>query len=162
MSALNVSDQAGCNVIRSHGSEDGLEPCGRFQVEHWRDGKRIGLYDFPNAITNEGKNSLLNQKFNGATAISAWYIASHRRFGLSRVGGDGSIRPHRQRQRLERVHDLFRCHAPVVGRGLGFRPVGDQRQPRRVQYQRFGQCLWLCHCRWRNDAEHEKRPYGRR
>ena len=51
-----------------------LAPRGRFQVEHWRGGKRIAVYDVPNAIVNEGKNQLLNVQFNSATAITAWYI----------------------------------------------------------------------------------------
>ena len=49
-------------------------PKGRFQVEHWRGGRKIGVDHVPNAITNEGKNKLFAVMFNGATAIGTWYI----------------------------------------------------------------------------------------
>jgi len=47
---------------------------GRFQVEHWRKGEKIGNYDFPNGITVEGKNRLLNNMFNAGTSVAAWYV----------------------------------------------------------------------------------------
>ena len=53
---------------------DVLQPKGRFVIEHYRDGKLLKTYDFPNGITNEGKNRLLNNMFESATAITSWYI----------------------------------------------------------------------------------------
>lgn len=47
---------------------------GRFQVEHTRGGKVIGKYDFPNGITNEGKNFLLNVMFHATSAYSTWFL----------------------------------------------------------------------------------------
>jgi len=54
------------------GGPNGLR--GRYVVEHWRNGKRINEYRFPNGITNEGKNRLLNTMFHSATQITAWYL----------------------------------------------------------------------------------------
>jgi len=53
---------------------DKLSLKGRFIVEHVRNGKVIGEYDFHNDITNQGKDALLNIMFNGATQIPAWYV----------------------------------------------------------------------------------------
>lgn len=47
---------------------------GRFHVEHWRKGAKIGDHDFPNGITVEGKNRLLQNMFNAGTAITTWYV----------------------------------------------------------------------------------------
>ena len=47
---------------------------GRFIVEHWRGGKRINEYHFDNAVTNEGKNAILNLQFKGGTPRTAWYL----------------------------------------------------------------------------------------
>jgi hypothetical protein len=48
---------------------------GRFVVEH-RDAedKLKAVYDFPNGITDEGMNSLLDVHFHAATQITTWYI----------------------------------------------------------------------------------------
>lgn len=48
---------------------------GRFVVEH-RDaeGKLKAVYDFPNGITDEGMNKLLDVMFHGVSAIGTWYI----------------------------------------------------------------------------------------
>jgi hypothetical protein len=48
---------------------------GRFVVEHWRNGKRINEYHFPNGITTEGKNKLLDVMFHQATQIATWYLS---------------------------------------------------------------------------------------
>ena len=61
-------------MVRNRQSEVMLNPRGRFHVEHVRDGKVIGVHDFPNGITNEGKNKLLNVMFHGTTAITTWYL----------------------------------------------------------------------------------------
>jgi len=50
---------------------------GKFQVEHRNsDGELLGIYDFPNGITNVGKNLILNVMFNDGTAIAnnSWFI----------------------------------------------------------------------------------------
>lgn len=47
---------------------------GRFKVDHIRNGKRINSYSFPNGITNEGKDHLLDVVFHGDTQITAWFL----------------------------------------------------------------------------------------
>jgi hypothetical protein len=46
-----------------------------FDVEHWRDGKLLRRYRFPNGVTNEGKNNMLAAAMDGGPAISTWYLA---------------------------------------------------------------------------------------
>lgn len=46
----------------------------KFQVEHYRGGKLIGVYSGHNDIVTEGKNFLLDVMFHGTTAGSTWYI----------------------------------------------------------------------------------------
>lgn len=75
MDKMAISQQAGCSVSRNRRTEDQLTPRGRFVVEHWRNGQKIGQYEFPNGITNEGKNKLLDVMFHAATAITTWYVS---------------------------------------------------------------------------------------
>ena len=74
---VDLGQAADIEVIR-HGTQAIVEalasPRGRFVVEHWRNGKRINEYHFPNAINNEGKNKLLNVMFHGATPITTWWL----------------------------------------------------------------------------------------
>jgi len=35
---------------------------------------KIGQYEFPNGITNEGKNKLLDVMFHGVSAITTWWL----------------------------------------------------------------------------------------
>jgi hypothetical protein len=72
-----VRQAAGVELVRARAQtfvEALSGPRGKFVVEHWRGGKRINEYHFPNGITNEGKNKLLNVMFHGATQISSWYV----------------------------------------------------------------------------------------
>jgi len=75
-SHLNLSDKAGVEIVRPAKPQaaSGLNPRGRFQVEHWRDGRLIGQYAFPNGITDEGKDQILNTQFDAATQITTWYL----------------------------------------------------------------------------------------
>lgn len=75
-SVLKVGQAAGCNIVRAADRPQGdkLPLRGRFKVEHLRDGKVIGTHDFPNGITNEGKNFLLDAMFHATSAIATWYL----------------------------------------------------------------------------------------
>lgn len=77
-SELHVGQQAIAQVdkglILPNGSSDLSGMGGRFQVEHIRNGVRIGSYSFKNGITNEGKNILLDVMFNGVTIYNPWYL----------------------------------------------------------------------------------------
>jgi hypothetical protein len=74
VSQVSVSQKAGCNVVRARKAADQLEPRGKFVVEHFRKGVKIGQYEFPNGITNQGKNKLLDIMFHGSTQITTWWI----------------------------------------------------------------------------------------
>lgn len=72
---IQFQQRANCELIRPiPQSADQLQCRGRFQVEHWRDGKLIGTHSIRNAVTNEGKNKLLDVMFHGVTAIGTWYV----------------------------------------------------------------------------------------
>ena len=75
-SHLNLSNKAGVEIVRpaKPQAQSDLSSHGRFKVEHWRDGRLIGVYEFPNGITNEGKDQLLNTQFDAATQITTWYL----------------------------------------------------------------------------------------
>jgi hypothetical protein len=73
-----VTQQAKAALVRTKQTPsldiEGLNPRGRFVVVHYRNGKRINEYQFPNGICNEGKNKLLDVMFHGATAIGSWFL----------------------------------------------------------------------------------------
>ena len=74
VSRMNVKQSAGCNVVRARKAGDQLGLRGKFVVEHFRKGVKIGEYEFPNGIVNQGKNKLLDIMFHGATAITTWWL----------------------------------------------------------------------------------------
>ena len=74
VSQMKVNHNAGCSLVRARKSEDQLQPRGRFVVEHFRNGVKIGQYEFPNGITNQGKNKLLDVMFHGVSAATTWWL----------------------------------------------------------------------------------------
>jgi len=74
VSRMNVEHRAGCSLVRARKAENQLQPRGKFVVEHFRDGRKIGHYEFPNGITNEGKNKLLDVMFHGVSAVTTWWL----------------------------------------------------------------------------------------
>lgn len=68
-SELKFDQSAVATLVRAD-----LDLAGRYMVDHFRGGVRINSYHFPNGITNEGKNHLLNVHFNALAAISTWYM----------------------------------------------------------------------------------------
>ena len=74
VSRMSVEHSAGCNVVRARKAEEQLEPRGKFVVEHYRKGVKIGHYEFPNGIANQGKNKLLDVMFHGVSAITTWWL----------------------------------------------------------------------------------------
>lgn len=74
VSRMSVGHSAGCNVVRARKAEDQVGLRGRFVVEHFRKGEKIGQYEFPNGITNQGKNKLLDVMFHGVSAITTWWL----------------------------------------------------------------------------------------
>lgn len=91
MSNLRISQAAGVELVRPPKNSGGisiLSPRGRFKVEHYRKGKRINEYVFPNGIVNEGKNKLLDVMFHATAAISTWYIGLIDLTGYSALADD--------------------------------------------------------------------------
>lgn len=60
----------------AHAAHQKMGLNGKWQLEHVRGGKVIGTQDFPNDITNQGKNSLFEIMFHDGTQIasSSWFI----------------------------------------------------------------------------------------
>jgi len=71
---FNMKSEASASLSRKRGVEGSFAPRGEFNVEHWRDGKLLGTYKFPNGVTNEGKDHALGATFNLVTQINPWYI----------------------------------------------------------------------------------------
>ena len=74
VSQMKVNHNAGCSLVRARSTEDQLKPRGRFVVEHFRNGVKIGQYEFPNGITNEGKNKLLDVMFHAVSPVTTWWL----------------------------------------------------------------------------------------
>ena len=77
MDKVHFTQKAQAGVVRSRSQQDSgpgnvFQPRGRFTVEHWRDGELLQTFDFPNGITNEGKDSILDVYFDSGTQITTW------------------------------------------------------------------------------------------
>ncbi len=72
LSAMNLGQKATATVSKP--ALNDLKCSGHYVVEHWRDGQRINEYHFPNGITNEGKNHILDVEFHATAAIATWYM----------------------------------------------------------------------------------------
>lgn len=72
------------------------KPKGRFIVEHYRDGVLLDTYEFPNDVTNAGKNSWLDVYFSDATQIanSAWCIGLINNSGFSALAAADTMSSH--------------------------------------------------------------------
>lgn len=68
---------------------------GRFVVEH-RDAedKLKAVYDFPNGITDEGMNHLLDVTFHGSSQIGTWYIGLVDNSGFSAFADVDTLSSH--------------------------------------------------------------------
>ena len=69
--------QTACAHLVKAGSQNLLSNVdfkGHFVVEHWRNGKHFNEYHFSNAVTNQGKNKVLDVMFHAVTQITAWYL----------------------------------------------------------------------------------------
>lgn len=47
---------------------------GRITIEQWRNNQQIAFYNFPNDVTNVGKNTLVDAGFNGGAPGVNWSI----------------------------------------------------------------------------------------
>ena len=72
---VDYEAKASCELVKAGSPEPAqLNLKGKFVVEHWRNGRRINEYHFPNGVTNQGKNQILNANFYSGTQIAAWYL----------------------------------------------------------------------------------------
>lgn len=72
--SLQLHESLGVNKESPRGCSSQIQPAGYYKAELIRDGKVIETIEFPNIVTNEGKNKLLDVMFNGVTPITTWYI----------------------------------------------------------------------------------------
>ena len=72
---LTLSQGADCQVTKApKRTNNRLSVAGEFTVELIRNGKMIHKETFPNGITDEGKNHLLDAQFSAGTQITSWYL----------------------------------------------------------------------------------------
>ena len=76
MSSQNFKfgQKASVNMDRSRGLENSFAIGGKFHVEHFRDGQKIGDYRCTNGVADEGINHLLDGYFDLAGVVTAWYM----------------------------------------------------------------------------------------
>jgi hypothetical protein len=94
---MNLKDKATCSLVRNRQTEDKIGLRGRFQVEHLdKDGKLIKAYDFPNDITNLGKNTIFDVMFSDGTQIanSSWFIGLISNSGYSALAAADIMSSH--------------------------------------------------------------------
>lgn len=75
-SKVSFGQKVSVSMDRKRITEDLLNLKGFFRVEHWRDGKCIGVHEMPNGITIEGKNHVLDVAFHAQTAAATWYLGA--------------------------------------------------------------------------------------
>ena len=91
-----------CAVDRAEGAVErqALEPIndlkakGKFIVEHFRDGKKIGEYEFLNGIVDQGLNKILDVMFGSVTQITTWYIGLIDNSGFSALANADTLASH--------------------------------------------------------------------
>lgn len=86
-------------VVGGMGHQEAHAKCGlegRWQAEHYRQGQLLNKYDFPNDITNQGKNSLFEIMFHDGTQIanSSWFIGLISNSGYSALAAADVMSSH--------------------------------------------------------------------
>lgn len=69
---------------------------GQWHWDHYRGDQWLGKYDFPNDITNQGKNSLFEVYFHDGTQIAAasWYVGLISNSGYSALAAADTMASH--------------------------------------------------------------------
>lgn len=74
---------------------DRFKPRGKFSVECYdKNGNLKFREDFPNGITNEGINDMLNASFAAGTQRTAWYIGLISNSGYTALGAGDTMSSH--------------------------------------------------------------------
>jgi hypothetical protein len=72
-----------------------FQPKGRFVVEHLdKDGILKDVYEFPNGITDEGLNDILDVQFGGGSQTGTWYIGLIDNSGFSALAAGDTLSSH--------------------------------------------------------------------
>lgn len=74
MHKCKFDQKAEAATTRGRGLESSFSIGGKFHVEHFRLGQKIGDYLCTNGVANEGLNHLLNGYFDLAGVVTAWYM----------------------------------------------------------------------------------------
>ena len=79
-----------------HAAHKACGLAGNWRAEHVRSGEVINSYDFPNDITNQGKNSLFEIMFHDGTQIasSSWFIGLISNSGYSALAAGDTMSSH--------------------------------------------------------------------
>lgn len=67
---------------------------GLFNVEHIRDGKTLGKYEFNNGIVDVGANMILDAAFHNVAAIATWYIGLIDNAGFTALANADTMAAH--------------------------------------------------------------------
>lgn len=84
-------------LTRKRKADVNFLPKGKWVVEHRdKDGNLKGTYDFPNDITNQGKNSIFEVYFHDGTQIasSSWFIGLISSSGYSALAAADTMSSH--------------------------------------------------------------------
>jgi len=96
MNFLSIASKAAARLFRGNQQPANKLPLGgKFHVEHFnKAGEKIGDYDFPNGITDEGLNHILDTQFGGTTAVSPWYVGLINDSGFSALAAADVMNSH--------------------------------------------------------------------
>lgn len=74
MENLDANDNTSIHTIKKQTQFDQLHATGMYMLEHYRDGKLIGKYEYPNVVTTAGKNWMLDNILAGSAFTPALYV----------------------------------------------------------------------------------------
>lgn len=96
MNFLKMGSKAAARLFRGKQEpKNKLAVGGRFIVEHFnKAGDKIGQYEFPNGITDEGLNHILETEFNGGTPVTTWYTGLINNSGFSALAAGDTMASH--------------------------------------------------------------------
>lgn len=81
-------------MARALGVANLLFPRGTVNIDHYRNGEKIGTYAFPNGIVDVGMNHLLGVVFHGDTPVTTWYIGIINNAGFSALANADTMGSH--------------------------------------------------------------------
>lgn len=96
MNFLNIASKAAARLFRGNQQPANKLPLrGRLVVEHFnKDGDKIGQYEFPNGITDEGLNHILDTQFGAGTPVTTWYVGLIDNAGFSALAAADVMSSH--------------------------------------------------------------------